>query len=343
MKSITKSLLLTMLCCFVWSQYLSLAEARGKEANIVLRFAGTLTEKHTITKAQYRFAESVKKKTGGRVVIEVYPAQQLYRDVDLVTALPSGAVEMACPNVGQWVGLVPSLVAIQLCGTYRTTEHFWRCEDGELGKLIAEDLKKKANCRLISFMSLGPNDIIGCSKKQIKTLEDFRGLKIRGATRGHVIFLSAMAAVPTSISSSEVYVALQRGTIDGAVSVAKSFLARGWYEVCPYLTRFMLIPDAPFAILVNLDVWKKLPSDVQQIIVESAREARDWNRHQTVRENDKAWEALAQKETVHIYQVPVQEQERWRAMVRESNMKYLKERVGEQKAKLITELIEKGL
>jgi len=318
----------------------NLAQASNKQLN--LKCQNSLPDKYVASKALKRFAEQVEKKTNGRIEITVFSTGQLFKDTDLPTALPSGAVDLALPNLGQWAGIAPSLAAMSLVGPYESAEHFYRLQEGKIGKLWDDDLQKRANTKVLSYMSLGSTDIITSPNKFIKSLDDFKGLKMQCATKGMQIFAEALGAVPTSISASDIYIALQRGTVDAAGSSVVSVLNRKWYEVSKYQTRVIMNPEGPFALLINLDVWKDISGDDQKILVECANEAWLWNRGKVKEATQEAWNKIKNEKNVQVYEFPVNTWKEWAKKIESSTRKYMEKTAGKKDADTIFKMIDEA-
>ena len=112
------------------------------------------------------------------------------------------------------------------------------------------------------------------ANKQVKTLEDLKGLKIR-STGGIVsTALTTFGAVPITMGAGDLYTSLQTGVVDGAIIGPSGIMSFKVQEVLKYATKIrfgssMLVLD------FNLDSWAKLPPDLQQIISDAALKAAD--------------------------------------------------------------------
>jgi TRAP-type C4-dicarboxylate transport system substrate-binding protein len=107
--------------------------------------------------------------------------------------------------------------------------------------------------------------------KAVRTVEDWKGLKIRapGAVASRTV--KAFGASAISMSGGEVYTALQRGTVDGAVGGYASMIQRKWYEVCKYFPAYTM-SFSWFPQVSNLSAWNKLPKDIQKIMLDAGKE-----------------------------------------------------------------------
>jgi len=261
---------------------------------------------HHVTKGQYLFAKLVEERTKGRVGVSVYPAAQLFADKDYVKAVPSGAVDMAKASLSQWTGLVPGLLVLDIPLIFSDANHLRRFVDGEGGEIMKKELEK-VGVKHIHWMEYGVMEI--ASKMPIRTLEDFKGKRIRGYGELMTESIKLLGAAPTFLGGGEVYMALQRGTIDGAISGPSSFWERKYYDV----TKFVSISNFTFytyGVVMNMNKWNEFPPDIQNIILSCAKEVQEWSRKEAELEDKKSLELLKEK-GMEIYYLPEKEKQRW--------------------------------
>ena len=335
MKKVGKGIImLGVFAFFVLSLGIQQARAAGPE--ITLRFSGNLPVNHFITHSQQYYAKLVDEKTKGRVKIEVFPAGQLFTDKDLLRAIPSGAVdigEVFCP---QWTGIVPLWIFWDLPLYFKDRSHWHRAADSELGEMMKQEaLDRNAGFKVLYWMHYGWAGF--ASKMPLKTLEDFKGKRVRGV--GEIVLegIKALGAAPTFMGGGEVYMALQRGTIDGANAGVSSFVERKYYEVtkyvsCPDFTNGMAVT------LINKKKWDSLPGDVQKAMLEAATEAQVWTRKEAEKADTESLVILREK-GMDVYDPPEKEKARWREACKPLQEFYIK-RAGE-KAKMVLEVSEK--
>lgn len=321
------------LACLIGLMGFGSGVAQGAE--VTLRYAGNLPVGHHVTRGQEFLAKLIEERTGGRVKVPVYPAGQLFTDKDMMKAVPAGAVEMAEVTLSQWTGMVPGLLLLDLPLFFNDRRHIWRTVDREAGEIIKKDLER-VGVKLLYWMDYGGVEI--ASKMPIKALEDFKGKRIRGYGELMTETIRAMGAAPTFLGGGEVYMALQRGTVEGAYSGTTSFWERKYYEVTKYIT----VSDfgfAMFGVLMNLKKWNGLPSDVQKTILTCSMEAQEWGRKECEK-MDKECLELLKKKGMEVYVLTEKEKEIWRKAC-EPVMSIFLKRAGET-GKRLMELVEKA-
>jgi TRAP-type C4-dicarboxylate transport system substrate-binding protein len=107
------------------------------------------------------------------------------------------------------------------------------------------------------------------SKKPVRKLEDFKGLKTRVHSVAIAQLLAGLGGDPLTIAFAEVYTGLERGTLDAGFTASFAGHAQKWYEVTKYLvgpvTQVVQLP-----LVINKNTWNKLPPDIQKILKEEA-------------------------------------------------------------------------
>ncbi|HYB21070.1 MAG TPA: TRAP transporter substrate-binding protein DctP [Thermodesulfobacteriota bacterium] len=285
------------------------AAPANKKPEFILRCAGTMPIDHFMTKTIEFYDRIIQDKTNGRVKLEIYPVNQLFSDKDLPKALPSGAVDLGQVNTAMWVGLIPSLGIIELPFFFKDRDHYYRALDSPgVRGLIDKEFEAKG-VKFLFWMDYGFMSFIG--KKPIRTLEDFKGKRIRGLGEISTEIIKALGGAPAFLSVGEVYMALQRATIDGVYTSTCSVYERKFYEVTKYYTlmKYGELSVAP-SMLMNLKKFKELPSDIQKILMESAVEAQTWGLNESTKGTDECLGGIKEK-GMEISQLSDNERKRW--------------------------------
>lgn len=319
--------------CFVAG--LSLPSSTGAVTpQYVLRYAGVLPVNHNVTQAQQYFAKLVNEKSSGRVKIEVFPAGQLFSDKDMPKAIPEGALDMGTTTLAIWTGLVPAAQVSDLTLFFKDREHHIRFEDSAGGELLKKEVERKG-VKFINWLWTIEGASF-CTNKPIRKTEDLAKLRIR--SHGEIVSeaLRAIGAVPVFLGAAEVYMAIQRGTIDGTIGGPSNIVSRKFYEVSKYITNIPGFQYITYWVLVNKKIWDSLPPDIQKIILESGQEAQKWNREQEAKDAVAAVEILKGKGK-EPYTLPDKEVEKIRQTARPAVINYFLKDTGDLGKKLIAE------
>ena len=247
-------------------------------------------------------------KSKGSVTIQIYPAGQLYNDKNMNDAIISGGIDMGLNTVGRWATIVPAMDIFDVPFIFPSYEKVDKAIDSGLGEKLGAELLKKGVRPLIwadyGFVQYANN------KKLVKTPADFDGLKIRGYSKYSAETIKAMGASSVTMGSSEVYMGIQRGTIDGQTSGTTAMRDRKMYEVHKYLT--VTNPASPeFIVAINEKSYSKLNADQKKALDAAALEVRNMIRANAKAEDLKALADLKAK-GMEVYEVPENELQAWR-------------------------------
>ena len=213
------------------------------------------------------WTQSVEKRSNGRIQFELTSLPELgLSGAETIRVLKNGIVDVTETYGGYVAGELPLIEILELPGIFPNPETAkkailaWKSTEAKI-------LDEKANAVLLA-MAVYPDQAF-FSKKPLRKLEDFKGVK----TRVHSVALSALVAglggEPLTIPFAETYTALERGTLDAAISGTKPGYGLRWYEVAKYLVGpISMRPHV--ALAINKNTWKRLPPDLQQIMREDA-------------------------------------------------------------------------
>ena len=215
------------------------------------------------------FAEEVKKKSNGRLILTPFYAGDLVPTEDTLTATTRGMIEMSQGCGALWQGVEPILGLVagapfMYKGTLKEVETLIE-KTGLYAQFAAA--YDRQNCHLLGIHTYGPYPAL-VSNKPIRSLEDFKGLKVR-ALLATADLLKELRAAPGYIPGGEIYMALKLGTFDAATYSIDAIRGFKWHEVIKYY----ILPywtDYYFGeIIVNKKAWNSLPPDLQAVLEEA--------------------------------------------------------------------------
>jgi tripartite ATP-independent transporter DctP family solute receptor len=278
------------------------------DQKVTLKMATALPSSHPLVKAMDVLKNKANEKSKGSVTIQIYPAGQLYNDKNMNDAIISGGIDMGLNTVGRWATIVPAMDIFDVPFIFPSYEKVDKAIDSGLGEKLGSELIKKGVRPLIwadyGFVQYANN------KKLVKTPADFDGLKIRGYSKYSAETIKAMGASSVTMGSSEVYMGIQRGTIDGQTSGTTAMRDRKMYEVHKYLT-VTNHASPEFIVAINEKSYSKLNADQKKALDAAAIEVRDMIRANAKAEDLKALADLKAK-GMEVYEVPENELQAWR-------------------------------
>lgn len=256
-----------------------------------IRFASAGSEGSPLVIGQRKFAEIVKEKSGGKIDVKVFPAGMLGGDMQSVSSLQGGLLQMSALNAGLMASLAPDFALLDISFLFENTNEADAVMDGEVGKIFKMELEAK-NLMVLAYWELGFRNLTN-SRRAVEKVDDIEGLKIRVVQSPiYLEMFQALGANAVPMPFPEVYTALETGTVDGQENPAASILTAKLNEVQKYLTLTRHTYN-PMVLLYSKPAWDKLDADEQALLQEAATEAAAFQR-QTSRDADaKAVEALA--------------------------------------------------
>ena len=210
------------------------------------------------------FVERVKRRTNGQVVFEISSFPELgIAGPDSLRLIEDGTLDSAQIYSGYVGGDFPIMDMSNLWGLFATQQDQLDVIDAIQPKMAEVTLENGGV--QIAYMMTAHNYIF--AKPQVDGLDDLQGLKVRSHSTVLSDLLSGMGADPQFIAFADVYTALERGVIDGAISCGSCGHGLRWYEVSDYLVGpIVSVGHSWFA--VNADRWNTMPPDLQNIVLE---------------------------------------------------------------------------
>ena len=216
------------------------------------------------------FADNVTKKSGGQLVIRVFPSEQLGKEVDLLQQLKSGALDISSPSMPTLNSMVPAFEMPSAPFLWRDWKEAEAVIRGPAMEPIWTELKDKHNIVPLSKIWYWGWRNFTFANKEVRKPEDMAGLKVRVPESPiWVEMVRGFGAAPTPIPFGEVYTALQQKTVDGQENPIPTIYSRKFYEVQGVLsmTRHMLQNNT---ILINKSSLDKLKPELQKLLIDEA-------------------------------------------------------------------------
>lgn len=286
-----------------------MAKERKAASNetVEIKLAYHLPVHHHLSQSMERFAKRVNERSNGKIVVKTYPAGQLYTDKSMNDAIMTGGLDMGLNSTAMWTTVIPAMNVLDVPFLLPNYDSVAKALDGSLGRTLTAEMEKKGVHPLIwadyGFVQFCNN------KMPLKKPEDFKGLQLRGYGQIPAETIKALGASPVTMGSGEVYMAIQRGTIDGQTSGTTAMYDRKIYEVAKYLT-MTNHAFCEFVLAVSNNCWNNLTDEQKSIIEAVAEETRNEIRQETKDEDLKAMENLRAK-GMEVYEIPADEVERW--------------------------------
>ena len=254
--------------------------------------------------APERFSTLVEEMSQGQLKIKVYGAGELVPAMGVFDAVSSGSVEMGHGGAYYWKGKVPAAQFFAGVPVGFTADEInaWVYRGG--GLELWEELYKPFNMKPLPGGNTG-TQMFGWFNKEINSLDDIKGLKMRFPGFGGEVFKRA-GGVPVNIPGGELYTAMQTGTIDavewvgpyndlafGFQQVAKYYYYPGWHE-----------PGSMLEFTINIEAWDSLPSHLQSIVSTAAKAVNQDLLNEYNASNNRALQDLIKNHNVQLRELP---------------------------------------
>ena len=225
-----------------------------------------------------RFAELVMERSGGAVVVDVFPNDTLAggNATKGIEYIAVGGSDLGAYATSVLSNLEPKMSVATIPWSFTSYAQAREIIDTTGGEYYAKLLAEKGITYLGSFHN-GFRQLTN-SKRPVTKPEDLKGLKIR--VPGSAVYMNtfdALGANPTAMSWSEVFTAIQQGTIDGQENGCSITKSAKMDEIQKYMTIWNYSYENDLFV-INTKIWDSLPENTQQLIQTCATEACNWGR-----------------------------------------------------------------
>ena len=213
--------------------------------------------------------------TGGKLTVDYHGTGELGGDTDLLRQMQSNDIQMVISQPAPMVNFVPELAAFDLPMAFATY-------DADQIESVLNGDNEFTQGLQTSFEKVGLHNLgwlqqgtyrQTTSNKDLSTLDAFKGFQIRTMENSnHMAFWSAIGAEPTPMAWSEVYFALQNGTVDGQENAVDTCVGASLQEVQKYLAKTNHILYAN-DISINKECWDGLDPAYQEALKQAISEA----------------------------------------------------------------------
>ncbi|HEX7036246.1 MAG TPA: TRAP transporter substrate-binding protein [Pseudomonadales bacterium] len=254
--------------------------------------------------APERLAERLRVMSNGRLDIKVYGAGELVGAFEVFDAVSQGTAEMGHGAAYYWRGKIPAAALFSTVPFGMTAQEMnaWLHHGG--GMELWRELYRPFG--LVPFAAGNSGvQMAGWFNKEIRSLEDIRGLKMRMPGLGGEV-LERLGGAPVALPGPDVFSSLQMGVIDatewvspwsdlamGLHTIAKYYYYPGWHE-----------PGPTTELIVNLEAWESLPEDLQMMVETTARMINEDMLSEFTARNSAALATLLEEHDVQLRRLP---------------------------------------
>ena len=241
----------------------------------IIRASMVFSEHHTWYKAFVYFGELLEERSEGRIKLEVYPSEQLAKEMETIRLIQADVIEMTVTGslLSNWIEIAAFCELPFLVQSYEEQESLI---NGPIGKRIEREMIEKTGLRPVTYFVRGPRQLT--SNRPIRHPDDLKGLILRvPSVPSFVTAWSAMGAKPTPMALSEVFTGLQQGTIEGLENPFALILNAGFAEVQDYINVTEHVMSWGYPVIGEKQ-FQKLPDDLKAIFLEAAKDMQTYER-----------------------------------------------------------------
>ena len=268
-----KTGLVLLVLCLAFSLY---AGGDKEGGTVTLRYAHMNSPESVAGKQAQHFADLVKEKTGGSVIIEVYPSSQLGTIQEQAEMVSNGTVAFHHNTMAGIGSLYPDYAVLDTPFLYKDVDHLMRVTDvnSPIMKKLNEGAIAERNIRNLYNFFFGARQLT--ANFPVYSPADLKGKKIRAIP--FPIYMTAvegMGAIATPIDWAEVPTALATGAADGQENPVGVIYANKLFDIQSHLMLTSHIMGAE-CVVVNETVWQGLTDAQRKAVSEAAAETADW-------------------------------------------------------------------
>ena len=237
----------------------------AQSETIKLRFGSFIPAKHPQTKVQSAWAEKIGKLTNGKVNIKMFAGGALGKPTAQYMSLKKGVMDVAFVVPSYTPGEFPLSAFIDLPFIFDSGEQASKV----LWKVYEKYLRDEYKDVVPLWMYTTEPGMFHMTKKQVKTLEDLKGLKLHTSSTTSAKAMTKLGAVPMMGNITEWYESMERGVSDGVQVPMNTMPGFRFHEVVNHhtMTNFAV---AGFLVAMNKKAFNKLPADVQKVIMDNS-------------------------------------------------------------------------
>ena len=244
-------------------------------------------------------AAELKEASNGRLIIEHYPASQMGAERETLEGITLGTVDCAVISSGVVANFSNAMYITSMPYLIDSYELGWKVYDGEFGQELGAITEQDAGWKWLGWCDNSLR-MFSNSKREIQTPADMVGLKIRTQENAlHMSIVNSLGASATPVAFSELYTALQQGTVDGQENGIALTYSMGFNEIVKYMTYLPHIYD-PYIVVMSSDCWNRLPADLQALMEEYGKKYCQYEREFNL-QNEKDYMAEMESKGLQVY------------------------------------------
>jgi tripartite ATP-independent transporter DctP family solute receptor len=245
-------------------------------AQTTLRMSISIQQNSHYGNAVDAFAKEIESRTGGRYKIQNFYASALGAERESVEGVQLGTIDLTMTSTGPIPNFVPEVAILDIPFLFRDKPHAQAVLDGPIGQEMLTKFDAKG-FKALAWAENGFRHMTN-SKHPVNSPADLKGLKLRTMENPiHIAAYKGFGLIPTPMAISEVFTALQQGTVDGQENPISSIQGQKFDQVQKHLSLTGHV-YSPAIFLMNRAQFDKLSAADKQAFLDAAKEAVKVNR-----------------------------------------------------------------
>ncbi len=257
-----------------------------------VRFGHSVSQTSTSSLADDWAAQEIEKRSNGQVKFQMFWAGAAGSPAEIYDLVSTGALDAAAVTPSWFAANLPFFAPLSSAlFTFKDSEHAQRVAKALLEQVPALAAEAEANNMHIMRFALFNEYHMLCTQP-LRTIEDFRGRKVRSQGDYFPVILNELGATPVTVLPGEFYESMQRGTIDCIILPYDFLVSNRLYEVAKYASDVSFGPIIAHMSVMNRGKWESLDPAVQELITQVQAEAEAYDLEVTTAANDRALATL---------------------------------------------------
>jgi TRAP-type C4-dicarboxylate transport system substrate-binding protein len=243
---------------------------------ITLIFEHKIPSTHALADNETAWIKAVEKASNGRIKFDEHWGEEPVPGREMLSGCGKGVIDIINTVATYHSGEVGIADFTLMPSAFRTPDDLFELwYDTELGSIVDKVYRERANVTVLyPFANFFGTEalMVGKKSKQVEVTDDLVGMKIRAAGGSTDEAIKLLGGSPVTLIAGEMYNALQSGTIDAVMIPAYTMQSYKLWEICSQIIDPPICEVCTNMMFMNLDVWNKLPADVQKIFQDVARD-----------------------------------------------------------------------
>lgn len=242
----------------------------------ILKAGHVANTDHTWHRALEYFSDILFERSNGKIVVKVFPNEQLGKEIELIRSIKTGIADMTITggSLQNWTDIVGFS---DMPFIFRDSVHMKKLVDGPIGKEMEARILDETGIRILTYFVRGPRYLT--SNRPIRSPDDLDGLIVRVPNvPSYTVAWGALGANPTPMALSEVFTSLQQGTIEAQENPLAMISSTNLFEVQDYVNLTAHVLSWAYVVIGDKQ-FQALPLDLQEIFMEAVDDMQDYEHH----------------------------------------------------------------